>query len=119
MPTKPTPTPRSTRLLEQVYQALGANRVHQRWIRPYTDQRAEVSVEGLSDPVGVITISPITLVPAVLHECIHRVHPEWTELGVERATTVLYRGMDDDACRRLYEAYAAKVLLINRPVDSE
>jgi hypothetical protein len=108
-------------LLHAVYQALGANRVHQRWILPYRENRALVSVEGLADAEGIITISPLPLVPAIIHECLHREgrSSAWSELAIEQATTYLYHRMADDECRALYDAYARKVKIMRSPTESE
>ena len=110
-------------LLHAVYQALGASRVHQRWIMPYREKKRGpyISVEGLAESDGVVTISPLPLVPAIIHELLHR-HPhscEWNERAIEQATTYLYHRMTDEECKALYDAYAAKVVIMSKPVESE
>lgn len=111
--------PRKDTLLERVWQQVGQNRLHQRWISPYVEKKCQVSVEGLAASDGVITVSPLPLVPTIIHEALHRAHPEWSERAVEQGTSYLYNRMSDDECRRLYEAYAAKVQIKRTPVESE
>ena len=106
------PTPRSQVLLEQVHHALGANRLHERWI---TDKHG---VEGLAEP-GVITISPLGLVETIIHEALHRAHPTWSENTVRRTTTYLWTRCTDADARRIYDTYAAKVRRMKRPTPSE
>ena len=110
---------RRDKLLHAVYQAVGANRIRQRWVLPYREGKATVSVEGLAQSDGVITLSPLPLVPVLIHECLHRAHPEWSERAIEQATTYLYHRMTDDDCRALYEAAAAKLQIMRSPVESE
>ena len=105
-------TPRSQKLLEKVYLQLGANKVHQRWIDD------EHGVLGLAEP-GVITISGATLVPVIIHECVHRAYPESSERAVDSMTSYIYNRMTDDDCKRLYDAYASRVKTIKRPTTAE
>ena len=106
------PSQRKAHVLEQVYQALGAHRCEQRWI---TDKHG---VEGLAFGKTII-ISPLPLVPVIIHEALHHAHPDWTEDTVQRHTSYVYHRMTDGECRRLYDAYAAKVVYIDRPISSE
>lgn len=103
---------RKQRTLEQVYHALGANRVEQRWI---TDKHG---VEGLAFGNSII-VSPLPLVPVIIHEALHRAHPEWSEDTVRRATTYTYTRMSDEECRRLYDCYESNVSYITKPISSE
>lgn len=78
-----------------------------------------MSVEGLAESDAIITVSPIALVPVIIHEALHRARPEWSERAIEQATTYLYGRMSDDECRALYEAYAARVIIMRSATDSE
>jgi hypothetical protein len=112
VPKAKTPTPRSQKLLERVYLALGANKIHERWI---DDKNG---VLGLAEP-GVITISPHAFVPVILHEALHRAYPEWSERSIEAAVTHVYFRMNDDDCKRIWHAYAAKVVRMRKPTTAE
>ncbi|MCX6551191.1 MAG: hypothetical protein NTY02_09345 [Acidobacteria bacterium] len=103
---------KQARLTEQVWQALGGNRVEQRWV---ADKHG---VEGLAFGHTII-VSPLPLVPVIIHEALHRAHPRWSEDTVQRHTTYLYSRMSDDECHRLYDAYAAKVVYISKPISAE
>lgn len=105
-------------LIHGVYQQLGQNKVHQRWIRPYREGKADISVLGLAEE-GTITISPQALVPIIIHECLHRHRPTWSERSVDCATTYLVDRMTDDDMRALYDAYSRKVKILKAPVESE
>jgi hypothetical protein len=109
---------RKAQLLEAVYLALGSNRVERRWIKPYRERGQLVSVEGLADK-GVITVSGLTEVPCVVHECLHRAFPAMAESAIERATTFLFARMTDAECKRLYDAYSRKARAVKTPVSSE
>jgi hypothetical protein len=106
------PTPRSRILLERVHHALGANALRERWIED------KHGVEGLAEP-GVITISPLGLVETILHESLHRAHPEWAEVTIQRTTSYLWHRISDDDARRVYDTYAAKVKRMKRPTTSD
>lgn len=110
---------RRDRLHAAVYQQLGANRLHQRWITPVRTGQYEQSIEGLAWSDGIITISPYPLVPTIIHEALHRAYPQWSERAVQQATTYLERRMSDDEMRALYDAFAAKVRVIRAAADNE
>ena len=107
-----TRDPRHVVLLESVWQQIGANRIEERWI---TDRTGWY---GYQEP-GKLVISPLTLVPTLIHEALHAAFPRWTERGVERGTSALFAALSDDECYRLYDAYGRKVQRIARPVSSQ
>ena len=92
--------------------SLGQNAIHERWV---DDKHG---VLGLAEP-GIITISPATLVPVILHEALHRAYPEWSEPTIERTTSYVYYRMNDNDCKRIWEAYASKRKHIKRPTTAE
>jgi hypothetical protein len=111
-PTRSAMTTRGQALLERIYHALGENAVHERWI---DDRHGAL---GLAEP-GIITISPATLVPVIIHECLHRAFPERSERATDCLTSYLYHRMSDEETKRLWEAYARKRKIIRRPTTSE
>lgn len=105
-------TPRSQRLMERVYMALGENAIRERWI---DDKHG---VLGLAEP-GVITISPHALVPVIMHEALHRAYPSWSEATVDRAVSYVYWRMSDEDCKRLWTIYNGKVKRMRKPTTAE
>jgi tRNA U34 5-methylaminomethyl-2-thiouridine-forming methyltransferase MnmC len=113
MATKARPvTPRSQKLLEKVYLQLGANALRERWI---DDTHG---VLGLAEP-GVITISPASLVPVIIHEALHRAYPESTERAVDAMTSYTYHRMSDDDCKRIMVVWASKSKRIKKATTAE
>jgi hypothetical protein len=110
---------RKAQLLERVHQAIGANKIEQRWVSPVaaTRHKGEQSFVGLASG-STIVVSPLTLVSVLIHEALHRAYPEWDEPTIEKHTTYLWQRMTDDECRRLYDAYAQKVSYIDKPISS-
>jgi hypothetical protein len=57
-----------------------------------------------------ITISPaISVVDTVIHECLHRIRPNWSESYVRRTTTWLLRRLSDEQIEQMYEEYNKRV----------
>ena len=104
--------PRARVLMESVWLEVGRNRIEERWI---ADRHGWL---GYQEP-GKLVISPLNLVQTIIHEALHAAHPTWTERGVERATTRVWRELTDDDARRLYLAYAEKVTRIAKPISSK
>lgn len=98
-------------MLEQVWHQLGANRIEERWI---SDRHGWL---GYQEP-GKLVISPLNMVPTIIHEALHAAYPRWSEVGVQRGTTVLWDSLADDEAYRIYDAYGRKVVRIARPVNS-
>jgi tRNA U34 5-methylaminomethyl-2-thiouridine-forming methyltransferase MnmC len=106
------PTSRSQKLLEKVYFQLGQNALRERWVDD------DHGVLGLAEP-GVITISPATLVPVIIHEALHRAYPETTERGIDTMTSYAYNRMSDDDCKRLMAVWASKAKRIKKATTAE
>lgn len=76
------------------------------------DHPDRMTVLGVCDPAGRgrVTINEAPhLIDTILHECLHRVRPEWTEHGVRRRTTQLLRQLNADEIQRIYEVYVGRV----------
>jgi tRNA U34 5-methylaminomethyl-2-thiouridine-forming methyltransferase MnmC len=106
------PTPRSQKLMEKVYLQLGANRLHERWVDD------DHGVLGLAEP-GVITISPASLAPVIIHEALHRAYPESSERAIDTMTSYTYNRMSDDDCKRLMAVWASKAKRIKKATTAE
>jgi hypothetical protein len=94
--------------MEQVWRELGANKVQERYVK-FRD-----GLLGYQEP-GLIVVSPLNMVPTILHELLHAAYPSWTERAVQRTTTRLWRHMSDDESLRLWVAYNAKVTRVLKP----
>ena len=105
------PYPRARILLEQVWLEVGRNRIEVRWIE---DRHGWL---GYQEP-GKLVLSGLNMVQTLIHEALHAAHPTWTETGVSRATTRVWRSMTDAEAQRLYRAFADKAIYIDRPISS-
>jgi hypothetical protein len=55
---------------------------------------------------GEITVNPVhAILDTLIHELLHRLHPDWKETYVRRTTTYLRRRLTDDETQRLYAEY--------------
>lgn len=105
---------RAQQLLEQVYLQLGANRIEERWIEDKT------GVLGLASPGVIVINASHTILPVLLHECLHRIYPEQTnEAAIDRMATYLYTRLTPEECRRLAMTYTRRVKRIRKPTTVE
>jgi len=97
-------TPYRDPLLVEVLAYLGAGTFE---ARPLIDEDHPnlMRVYGLCEP-GVITINEGEhVVETLLHEILHAVRPHWTERGVSRRTTQLYRQLEPAEVQRIHDVY--------------
>lgn len=53
-----------------------------------------------------ITVNPAhNVVDTLIHECLHRAYPDWTEAYVRNRTTFLRNRMTDDEVQEVYRIY--------------
>lgn len=99
MPRKPGPSPS---LLLRVMAELGAGRITEAYI---VDPGCVT--DGVCDSSrGHITINPMhQTVDSVLHECLHRLHKEWSEVYVRNRVSWLRRRLTDDQVQTIYAEY--------------
>lgn len=65
-----------------------------------------------------ITVNPVhQTVDTVIHELLHRLHPEWKESYVRRTTTYLRRRMSDEETMTFYQEYQTRVKKKKRVLD--
>jgi hypothetical protein len=87
-------------LLVRVWTELGAGQITEAFIsdrKHFTD--------GLCYG-NHITVNPVhQTTDTLIHEILHRLHPEWSENYVRRTTTWLRRRMTDDETRAFYGEY--------------
>ena len=86
-------------ILLEVAAAIGAGRITIASIQMGDDEH----VHGVTWPDGGIVINPmVEIVDTVLHECLHRMRPTWSEQTVKARTTRLMRGLSHAEVECLY-----------------
>ena len=66
--------------------------------------------DGITYGNGHITINPAhQTCDTVIHEILHRLHPQWSERYVRRTTTYLRRRMTDAETMAFYDEYQRRV----------
>lgn len=91
-------------LLLDLVAALGQASITSGQIRPGR-KRAPYVILGLQEGRSITINEGQILLPVILHELVHYVRPDWSELGVERATQRLLRSLSDDDIEHLYRLY--------------
>lgn len=60
------------------------------------------------DRTHTITINPIpSILDTLVHELLHRAHPQWTERYVRTMTTRILRALTPEEAHTLYNSYRA------------
>lgn len=92
--------PKRPPLLLRVCAELGAGNITEAFIRD-----KGCMTDGLT--IGKqITINPQhQTVDTLLHECLHRLHPQWSENYVRNRTSWLRHRMTDDEVQAVYDEY--------------
>jgi hypothetical protein len=107
--------PRDFALLGRVWAEIGAGRLTEAFIRDGRNL-----TDGYYNGSGHITINPAhQTIDTVIHEILHRLHPQWTESYVRRTTTYLRRRMTDEEVQAMYSEYQRRAKKRKRPVDIE
>lgn len=55
----------------------------------------------------------------VIHECLHRAYPQWSESYVRRTTTYIRRRLSDEEVMALIAVYRKRATRRKRPVNLE
>lgn len=104
-----TPSP-SLRLYEAVLGEIDKGRIRESYI-----EDPGFHTEGLCDGPD-ITINPVhAVVDTVVHETLHRLHPEWSEPYVRNRTRFLLNRLTDKEILRLHAHYQARVRRVKTP----
>lgn len=105
-------SPRDWALLGTVWAELGSGRITEAFIKDGTN-----FTDGFYDGNGRITINPAhQTVDTVIHECLHRAFPAWSERYVRRTTSYLRRRMSDEEIQAMYAEYSKRARKRRRPV---
>ena len=88
-------------LIGRVWAELGAGRITEAFIKDGLSL-----TDGYYDGNGRITVNPQhQTVDTVIHECLHRAFPHWSENYVRRTTSYLRRRMSDEEVQAMYGEY--------------
>jgi hypothetical protein len=89
-------------LIARVWAELHEGRISEAYI-----QTPGYLVDGVTkDSSGHITINPAhAIVDTLIHELLHRLHPEWSENYVRRTVSLLRNQMTDTQVQAFYRAY--------------
>lgn len=89
-------------LLVRVCAELGAGKITEAFIpdkKEFVDGHCDHGTKR-------ITVNPVHgIVDTCIHECLHRLYPEWSENYVRRTTTYIRRRMTDSQIEAFYEEY--------------
>ena len=108
-------SPRDWALLGTVWAEIGAGKLTEAFI---SDGAA--FTDGFVTGGGHITVNPAhQTVDTVIHECLHRAFPSWSENYVRRTTTYLRRRMSDEEVQAMYSEYQKRAKKRKRPVRLE
>ena len=98
--------PRRDTLLLRVLAELGAGKITAGYL-PATDEGCLVSGEADGRHI-TINEAPQT-VDTVIHECLHRAYPAWSEGYVRNRTSFLMRRLTDGEVKVIYDEYQKRV----------
>ena len=98
---------RRSTLLVDVLAAMGDVRIRERYLIDKSAPRKNFQYGEQQD--GVIVINPAPSIAVILlHELIHQVRPDWTEVTVRQWTTRLSRELTHQEVQAIYEQYIAR-----------
>lgn len=107
-----TRTARDTALLGRIWAELGAGQITEAFIRDgasFTD--------GWYNGHGHITVNPVHhTIDTLIHEILHRLHPQWSETYIRRTTTYLRRLMSDEEITAMYDEFQKRARKRKRPM---
>jgi hypothetical protein len=88
-------------LLGRVWAELGSGRITEAFI---SDGKS--LTDGYYNGTGHVTVNPAhQTIDTLIHELLHRLHPQWPEAYVRRTTTYLRRRMSDEEVQAMYAEY--------------
>lgn len=108
-------TARDFALIGRVWAELGAGKITEAFISDgpnFTD--------GYYNGNGHITVNPAhQTVDTLIHEILHRLHPQWSESYIRRTTTYLRRRMSDEEVQAMYSEFQRRARKRKRPIKIE
>lgn len=100
-------------LIGKVFAEVGAGRITRTFIKD-----GKSLTDGYYNGNGHIYINEIhQTADTVIHECLHRAHPQWSEAYVRRTTTYLLRRMSDEETMALVNEYRKRARTRKRPME--
>jgi hypothetical protein len=108
-------TARDMALIGRVFAEVGSGRITQAFIKDGRNL-----TDGFYNGNGHIYINEDhQTADTVIHEVLHRMHPQWTENYVRRTTSYLRRRMSDEEIIALVGEYRKRAKKRKRPVTIE
>ena len=100
-----TLSPRERALLLEVVAGVGAGQITETSLAGEMDE--DMRVYGYCwTPGGEVDIDPApSVMPILLHELVHRMRPDWTELAVQRAASRLMRSLSNTEIQAIFSVY--------------
>lgn len=100
-------------LLLDVIAEIGAGRIY---LAPIRDASNRHWLDGMIDGSDIFVNPSANVVDTVVHECLHRMKPGWTERGVRRRTRQLLAQLSHEEVERLYAIILGVAATRRRPV---
>jgi hypothetical protein len=108
-------TARDFALIGQVFAEVGRGRITTAYIR----DKAGLT-DGYYNGNGHIWINEDhQTADSLIHECLHRAHPDWSEQYVRRTTSYIRRRLTDEEVMTLIEVYRKRARKRKRPFSVE
>jgi hypothetical protein len=104
-------TARDFALIGTVFAELGRGRITTTFIR----DKGYVT-DGLTDGRHIWINEDHQTADSVIHECVHRAFPKWSESYVRRTTTYIRRRMSDDEIMTLVAIYRKRATRRKKPL---
>jgi hypothetical protein len=102
-------------LIGTVFAEVGRGRITTTFIKD-----GQTMTDGFYNGAGHIYVNETnSIADTVIHECLHRAFPKWSESYVRRTTTYLMRRLSNEEVLTLMEIYRKRAKKRKRPVDVE
>jgi len=107
-------TARDFALIGSVFAEVGSGRITRAFIR---DGRS--LTDGVYSNGRIVINEDHQTADTLIHECLHRSHPSWSERYVRRTTSYIRRRMSDEEVMALVGEYKKRARTRKRPVNLE
>lgn len=88
-------------LMVRVLTEIGKGQIHEDWI----DGEPHEYVKGLQEGRHIWVNPAVDVVDTVIHECLHRLEPSWSERYIRNRTSFLLKRLSSEQIQQLYEEY--------------
>lgn len=96
----------ATQNRRRIFSELGKGNISEGWIPSEGELKIHGFCAGGKGSDRNITINPVhVMVDTLVHELLHRIHPDWTEKQVRVATAYMCRRFSDRTMQALYRKF--------------